>query len=159
MEIQREADKVFGRSSNYGIAEQIKDIKDQISLSETPNEVKKLKFQLKKLLDRQEKFNNKEVIDPENSEVDTMKSKIDPKQAETIRAKIKEITNSDDPDYDEIDRLEKQLRGEEDEEIGVIGYFTEQVFRDSFTDNRGKFVDRGFKKPVNYNHWLAINEG
>lgn len=76
-----------------------------------------------------------------------------------IKRKIKEIKNSDDPDYDEIDRLEKQLRGEEDEEIGIMGYFTEQVFRDSFADNRGKFVDRGFKKPVNYNHWLSINEG
>ncbi len=76
-----------------------------------------------------------------------------------IKKKIKELKNSDDPDYDEIDRLEKQLRGEENEEIGVMGYFTEQVFRDSFTDDRGKFVDRGFKKPVNYNHWLAINEG
>lgn len=46
----------------------------------------------------------------------------------------------------------------EDEE-GVMGYMTEQTFKDSFVGERGVFVERGFKKPVNYSHWLAINEG
>lgn len=55
--------------------------------------------------------------------------------------------------------LDKRLgKGKEESEEGVMGYFTEQVFRDSFTDERGVFVERGFKKPVNYAHWLAINE-
>jgi hypothetical protein len=40
---------------------------------------------------------------------------------------------------------------------GVMSYFTEQVFKDSFSGDRGTFVERGFKKPVNYNHWLEIN--
>jgi hypothetical protein len=47
----------------------------------------------------------------------------------------------------------------EDEEGGVMDYMTEQVFKDSFTGQHGEFKDRGFKKPVNYAHWLAINEG
>jgi len=104
-------------------------------------------------------MNKRLGIDDKPKTKDQKSKKSDSDDVIEIKRKIKEIKNSDDPDYDEIDRLEKQLRGEEDEEIGVIGYFTEQVFRDSFTDNRGKFVDRGFKKPVNYNHWLAINEG
>lgn len=55
--------------------------------------------------------------------------------------------------------LDKRLgKGKEESEEGVMGYFTEQVFRDSFTDERGVFVERGFKKPKNYAHWLAINE-
>jgi len=159
LEVQKNADKVFGRSSNYGIAEQIKDIKDQISLSETPGEVKKLKFQLKKLLDRQEKFNNKEVIEPENVEVNTMKSKIDPKQAEKIQAKIKDILLSDDPDYDELEKLKAELNGKSTvtEKHSVMNYMTEQIYKDSFV-NKSVFKDRGFKKPVNYAHWLAINE-
>jgi hypothetical protein len=45
----------------------------------------------------------------------------------------------------------------EDEEGSVMGYMTEQVRKDSFVDKQ-VFKDRGFKKPVNYAHWLAINE-
>ena len=138
LEVQKAADKVFGRSSNYGIAEQIKDIKNQISLSETPGEVKKLKFQLKKLLDRQEKFNNKEVIEPENVEADVVKSKINPKQAEKLKDKL-------------------SGKSSVNEKHSVMNYMTEQVHKDSFIDKQ-VFKDRGFKKPVNYAHWLAINE-
>jgi hypothetical protein len=47
---------------------------------------------------------------------------------------------------------------EEQEEGGVMGYMTEQVGRDSYgCKKNGKFVERGFKKPVNYAHWLHIN--
>ena len=45
----------------------------------------------------------------------------------------------------------------EDEEGSVMGYMTEQVHKDSFVDKQ-VFKDRGFKKPVNYAHWLALNE-
>ena len=47
----------------------------------------------------------------------------------------------------------------EEEEGSVMGYMTEQVHKDSFVGERGAYVERGFKKPVNYNHWLALNEG
>lgn len=47
---------------------------------------------------------------------------------------------------------------QEDEESGVMNYMTEQVVRDSRTHKKGEMVERGFKKPVNYNHWLQINE-
>jgi hypothetical protein len=53
---------------------------------------------------------------------------------------------------------DKRQKTPEDEE-GVMGYMTEQTVKDSFVDNRGVFVERGFKKPKNYAHWLAINEG
>jgi len=88
-----------------------------------------------------------------------MKSKIDPKQAETIRAKINEILMSDNPDYDEIEKLEAELNGKSTvtEKHSVMNYMTEQVHKDSFVDKQ-VFKDRGFKKPVNYAHWLAINE-
>lgn len=48
--------------------------------------------------------------------------------------------------------------GREESEEGVMGYFSEQVFKDSFKSEKGIFVERGFKKPVNYAHWLALNE-
>ncbi len=47
---------------------------------------------------------------------------------------------------------------EEQEESGVMGYMTEQVSKDRHLGKpTGKFVDRGFKKFVNYNHWLEVN--
>lgn len=46
---------------------------------------------------------------------------------------------------------------EEEEENDVMGYFSEQVIKDSLLNNIGEFKDRGFKKPVNYNHWLSLN--
>jgi len=45
----------------------------------------------------------------------------------------------------------------EEEETGVMGYFSEQVKKDSHLNNIGEFKDRGFKKPVNYHHWLSLN--
>lgn len=49
---------------------------------------------------------------------------------------------------------------EEDEETlnGVMSYMTEQVEKDKkFGKTKGKFVDRGFRKPINYAHWIHIN--
>lgn len=51
----------------------------------------------------------------------------------------------------------KKPKKTEDEE-GIMGYMTEQTFKDSFSGERGVFVERGFKKPVNYSHWLALNK-
>lgn len=64
-----------------------------------------------------------------------------------------------------IEAIKKQIavarqgtQQEEEEDSGVMGYMTEQVSRDSYNVKKtGKFVDRGFKKPVNYAHWLHIN--
>ena len=47
---------------------------------------------------------------------------------------------------------------EEEEENGVMGYFSEQVRKDSLLNNIGEFKERGFKKPVNYHHWLSLND-
>jgi hypothetical protein len=47
---------------------------------------------------------------------------------------------------------------EEDQE-GVMGYMMEQVTRDSYgCKKNGRYVERGFRKPVNYAHWLHINQ-
>lgn len=51
----------------------------------------------------------------------------------------------------------KKPRKEEDES-SVMGYMTEQVHKDSLFIDKQVFRDRGFKKPVNYAHWLFINE-
>jgi hypothetical protein len=41
----------------------------------------------------------------------------------------------------------------------VLSYMTEQVNRDNkFSKQKGQFVDRGFKKVKNYNHWMIVNE-
>jgi len=47
---------------------------------------------------------------------------------------------------------------QEDEENDVMGYFSEQVRKDSLLNNIGEFKERGFKKPVNYHHWLSLND-
>lgn len=82
--------------------------------------------------------------------------------ASEIEEKLREMMDVDDPDYEKIKAIGKYLNklkkdNPEDEE-GIMGYMSEQVHRDGFSDNRGKFVDRGFKKPKNYAHWLWINE-
>jgi hypothetical protein len=48
-------------------------------------------------------------------------------------------------------------QNQENEENGVMGYFSEQVRKDSLLNNIGEFKERGFKKPVNYHHWLSLN--
>ena len=82
--------------------------------------------------------------------------------ASEIEERLREMMDFDDPDYEKIDAISKYLNklkkdNSEDEE-GVMGYMTEQINRDRFKDDRGKFVDRGFKKPKNYAHWLWLNE-
>ena len=82
--------------------------------------------------------------------------------APEIEEKLREMMDDDDPDYKKIDAVSKYLKklkksNPEDEEC-VMNYMTEQVHKDGFIDNRGKFVDRGFKKPKNYAHWLWLNE-
>jgi len=46
---------------------------------------------------------------------------------------------------------------DEDEEVGVMSYMAEQVKKDGLLHTIGEYKDRGFKKPVNYHHWLSIN--
>lgn len=75
-----------------------------------------------------------------------------------LKAKLEELMASDDPDFEEIDRIGKKLKKLGGlNESSVMSYMTEQVNKDGFSDNRGKFVDRGFKKPKNYAHWLWLN--
>jgi hypothetical protein len=41
----------------------------------------------------------------------------------------------------------------------VLSYMTEQANKDNkFSKQKGQFVDRGFKKVKNYNHWMIVNE-
>jgi len=82
--------------------------------------------------------------------------------APEVEEKLREMMDVDDPDYEKINAVSKYLKklkknNPEDEE-NVMSYMTEQVYKDGFSDNTGKFVDRGFKKPKNYAHWLWLNE-
>lgn len=54
----------------------------------------------------------------------------------------------DDPYSDDYDPFKESY---------VMGYMTEQVSRDRFKP-KGEFKDRGFKKPINYAHWMDINK-
>lgn len=71
---------------------------------------------------------------------------------------------SDDPS--EIHKIKQQLQAlyakkqanPEEAEESIMGYMAEQVSKDSHSNVHGEFVERGFKKPVNYAHWLALNE-
>lgn len=62
-----------------------------------------------------------------------------------------------------IDKTIKHLQGEntqpeDEEDSGIMGYMTEQVSKDSHVIRKdAKFVDRGFKRPVNYWQWLESN--
>lgn len=76
-----------------------------------------------------------------------------PQKIEVYKKRLKAIT-----DQIKFKRGESQPPAQEQEEGGVMGYMTEQVVRDSHTAPKGKFVERGFKKPQNYYHYLAINE-
>jgi hypothetical protein len=51
----------------------------------------------------------------------------------------------------------RKRKDDEEDEEGVMGYMTEQIRSDKLFNKIGEFKDRGFKKPVNYNHWLQIN--
>jgi hypothetical protein len=47
---------------------------------------------------------------------------------------------------------------QEEQEENVMSYMTEQILRDVRTNQKGAMVDRGFKKPINYDHWMEINK-
>jgi hypothetical protein len=41
----------------------------------------------------------------------------------------------------------------------VLSYMEEQTQRDNkFGSQRGQFVDRGYKKVINYGQWLMLND-
>lgn len=75
----------------------------------------------------------------------------DPKRLEFIANKIAAITK-------DLESYKASMQSEEQEESGVMKYMTEQVKKDSHTKQPDVFVDRGFKKPKNYWHWLEINK-
>lgn len=56
-----------------------------------------------------------------------------------------------------IETLQNQPQSPDEEEEGVMGYMTEQVAREALYHPKGEFVDRGFKKFKNYDHWLSHN--
>lgn len=81
--------------------------------------------------------------------------------ASEIEEKLRVMMDDDDPDYEKIDAMSKYLNklkkdSPEDEER-VMGYMTEQVNKDRHLNNIGEYKDRGFKKPINYAHWLWMN--
>lgn len=81
---------------------------------------------------------------------------------EELEEKLYELWGADETDTDEIEKVEKSLEKKKKETSGlnessVMSYMVEQTHRDGFSDNRGRFVDRGFKKPKNYAHWLWLN--
>ena len=59
-----------------------------------------------------------------------------------------------------IDSIKSKYSNEQDEqnEENVMNYMTEQVKKDKLTNHNGVFVERGFKKPINYWHWSQINK-
>jgi hypothetical protein len=79
---------------------------------------------------------------------------------EEVEDKLRELMANDDPDYDKINAVGKYLKKmkKKIQENYIMNYFTEQIEKDNLTHKHGEFKDRGFKKPVNYAHWLAINE-
>jgi len=57
-----------------------------------------------------------------------------------------------------VDSIKSKYNPEQDEEEYTINYMTEQVKKDKLTNMSGDFVERGFKKPINYWHWTQLNE-
>jgi hypothetical protein len=69
------------------------------------------------------------------SEIDNLKEIID---------SIKSKYNTEEPQQDE-------------EELAVMDYMTEQVKKDKLLNSKGQFVEKMNKKPLNYWHWSQIN--
>jgi len=57
-----------------------------------------------------------------------------------------------------VDSIKSKYNSEEDEEEYTINYMTEQVKKDKLTNINGNFVERGFKKPINYWHSTQLTE-
>jgi hypothetical protein len=80
----------------------------------------------------------------------------DPKE---LKTKLEELMSSDDPDFEEIDRISRKLKKLGGlNESSVMGYMTEQINKDRHLNNIGEYKDRGFKKPINHAHWLWLNQ-
>jgi len=93
------------------------------------------------------------------AEKDNQKTDDSSNEIKELVKQLKELKNSDEPDYDEIDRLEQEIATLKSgiNESCVMNYFSEQIQKDKLTNNKGEFKDRGFKKPKNYAHWLWVN--
>ena len=87
---------------------------------------------------------------------DAKKKESDPARIELFDRKIKDMAEKI-KDY-KIQKAKNASEKEEQEESGVMDYMTEQVKKDTHTKTVNNFVDRGFKKPKNYWHWLEINK-
>ena len=61
-------------------------------------------------------------------------------------------------DLKEIINSIKLKYNPEQAEENVMNYMTEQFKKDKLTNHNGIFVERGFKKPINYWHWSQINQ-
>jgi hypothetical protein len=73
-------------------------------------------------------------------------------QINKLKGKIKNL-------QDKISEIRKNLNTtEEDAEDGVMGYMSEQIWKDRRTNVIGEFKERGYKKFKNYNHWLSTNQ-
>jgi len=73
---------------------------------------------------------------------DQLKSEID--NLKEIIDSIKSKYNIEEPQQDE-------------EELAVMDYMTEQVKKDKLLNSKGQFVEKMNKKPLNYWHWSQIN--
>jgi hypothetical protein len=93
------------------------------------------------------------------AEKDNQKTDDSSNEIKELVKQLKELKNSDEPDYDEIDRLEQEIATLKSgiNESCIMNYFSEQIQKDKLTNNKGEFKDRGFKKPKNYAHWLWVN--
>jgi hypothetical protein len=115
------------------------------------------------------------ISDDERQVVDqwkTVSSSI-PKRAKRVKENPEEIAAQKSDlqalrDYETNKRkegFEKKKRGgtrklQEEEQItesSIMSYFSEQVEKDRHTHQHGVFVERGYRKPINYAHWLEIN--
>lgn len=64
---------------------------------------------------------------------------------------LKEIINSIKSKYN----IEEPQQ--DDEELIVMDYMTEQVKKDKLLNFNGQFIEKNHKKPINYWHWSQIN--
>lgn len=89
--------------------------------------------------------------------IQNLQKQLDIEQNESRRAAIEQKIEGIKKNITNARQGTPQEEPEEDED-SPMGYMTEQVKRDNYGCKKlGKFVDRGFKKPVNYAHWLHIN--
>lgn len=100
---------------------------------------------------------------PEPNEV----AKIDAALARlSSKNKKEQPTNQGTEEYPYSDDLEDEYGSYNDDEDDdddfykesyVMNYMTEQIDKDKLIKPRGKYIDKGYKKVKNYNHWLRLN--